>query len=108
MERLKFATALTICLGVIVLILAAIASECYDGYEWWVHRHETEYIVYARDVHPYSFSQDVPMSPTRLEPSGCARLKYVTVVKEYELKRLGYNPANEIPYDADYHRLCLW
>ncbi len=97
-------------LGVFSLALfLALVSWCgysvaRDVRNWWVHRNEPVYAV-SRMYDPVYRGQPASRisymicnSPARCEPSGRPSWQYFMLVKEYELKEVGLDPAHEIPY----------
>ena len=97
-----------VILGVLSLVAIVLfvgwcsTSIVRDVHNAWVHRNEPIYLV-SRMYDPIYHGVSVPaseicVSPARCEPSGKPNLRYFVVLREYEVRQVGLDPAHLVPY----------
>lgn len=98
-EGTKVLLAATATLALAGWFLCGIANDIVDG----VTRYNEPVYLVARAHDPifkvWGFVPDnvVCFSPARCEPNGKASPQYFILLKEYELRKWGLNPAIETP-----------
>ena len=98
-EAAKVALSVTFVDAIVGGFVYGIGKDIVDGI---VHWNEPVYLM-PRAYDPiwrnagFIPSAYVCSSPARCEPNGKASLQYFVLLKEYEVRRWGFDPAREIP-----------